>query len=93
MELLKVIAEEQKKKTEIFEDIGIAYSILSTITKTRERRRRGALPWMEKKKKPCPGSREHERRALVGTDWKRALAGGNLRRSAKEVGVERKERR
>ncbi|GFU41294.1 hypothetical protein TNCV_3011201 [Trichonephila clavipes] len=34
---------------------------------------RGALPWMKKRKKPCPGSRKHERRALVGTDWKRAL--------------------
>ncbi|GFT61345.1 hypothetical protein TNCV_4091141 [Trichonephila clavipes] len=33
---------------------------------------RGALPWMEKKGKACPGWRKHERRALVGTDWKRA---------------------
>ncbi|GFW89977.1 hypothetical protein TNCV_3741631 [Trichonephila clavipes] len=62
------------------------------------RRGRGALPWMEKKKKPCPRTREHERRALVGTDWKRALAGWNLRRALKkmtwsEIGVERKERR
>ncbi|GFX78237.1 hypothetical protein TNCV_5135841 [Trichonephila clavipes] len=59
--------------------------------------RRGALSWMEEKK-TCPGSREHERRALVGTDWKRALAGGNFRRTLKkrtwpEIEVERKERR
>ncbi|GFX78295.1 hypothetical protein TNCV_5136421 [Trichonephila clavipes] len=50
------------------------------------------------RKKPCPGSRELERRALVGTDWKRALEGENLRRALKkgtwsEIGVERKERR
>ncbi|GFU20243.1 hypothetical protein TNCV_4933251 [Trichonephila clavipes] len=30
----------------------------------------------EKEKRPCPGSRKHERRALVGTDWKRALKKG-----------------
>ncbi|GFX98947.1 hypothetical protein TNCV_4301231 [Trichonephila clavipes] len=29
------------------------------------------LGW-RKSKKPCPGSRKHERRALVGTDWKSA---------------------
>ncbi|GFX61390.1 hypothetical protein TNCV_4894341 [Trichonephila clavipes] len=34
---------------------------------------RGARPWMQKKEKPCPGSRKHERRALVETDRKRAL--------------------
>ncbi|GFU26866.1 hypothetical protein TNCV_4541181 [Trichonephila clavipes] len=33
----------------------------------------GSRPWLEKRKKPCPGSRKHERRVLVGTDWKRAL--------------------
>ncbi|GFU63239.1 hypothetical protein TNCV_2656841 [Trichonephila clavipes] len=49
---------------------------------------RGALPWMEKKK-PCPGWRKYERRALVGLDWKRALK----KRSWSEIGVERKERR
>ncbi|GFV96224.1 hypothetical protein TNCV_1871841 [Trichonephila clavipes] len=53
------------------------------------RRGRGALPWIEKKKTPCPGSRKHERRALVGTDWKRALK----KRTWSEIGVERKERR
>ncbi|GFS52098.1 hypothetical protein TNCV_1105091 [Trichonephila clavipes] len=36
-------------------------------------RERGAWPWMEKREKPCPGWRRHERRALVGTDGKRAL--------------------
>ncbi|GFX09144.1 hypothetical protein TNCV_4167231 [Trichonephila clavipes] len=35
----------------------------------RERSR----PWREKREKPCPGWRRHERRALVGTDGKRAL--------------------
>ncbi|GFX91045.1 hypothetical protein TNCV_5106751 [Trichonephila clavipes] len=39
----------------------------------RKRRERGARPWMEKREKPCPGLRKHERRALVGTDGKRAL--------------------
>ncbi|GFX86663.1 hypothetical protein TNCV_1408621 [Trichonephila clavipes] len=39
----------------------------------RKKLERGARPWMEKREKPCPGSRKHERRALVGTDWKRAL--------------------
>ncbi|GFU65669.1 hypothetical protein TNCV_635921 [Trichonephila clavipes] len=41
----------------------------------------GARPWREK----SPGSRKHERRALVGTDWKRALK----KRSESEIGVER----
>ncbi|GFV63562.1 hypothetical protein TNCV_4389271 [Trichonephila clavipes] len=50
------------------------------------------------REKPCPGSRELEKRALVGTDWKRALNGEILRRALKkgtlfEIGVERKERR
>ncbi|GFU30443.1 hypothetical protein TNCV_270871 [Trichonephila clavipes] len=38
--------------------------------KTRER-----SPVLDgvKGKKPCPGWRKHERRALVGTDWNRAL--------------------
>ncbi|GFV72445.1 hypothetical protein TNCV_639071 [Trichonephila clavipes] len=40
-----------------------------------------------KRKKPCPGSRKHKRRALVGTDWKRALK----KRAESEIGVERKE--
>ncbi|GFT65424.1 hypothetical protein TNCV_1901991 [Trichonephila clavipes] len=49
-------------------------------------------------KKPCPGSRELERRALDGTDWKRASYEENLRRPLKkgtwsEIGAERKERR
>ncbi|GFU11513.1 hypothetical protein TNCV_4551261 [Trichonephila clavipes] len=39
----------------------------------RDERERGARPWMEKREKPCPGWRKHERRALVGTDGKRAL--------------------
>ncbi|GFT09378.1 hypothetical protein TNCV_5062441 [Trichonephila clavipes] len=34
---------------------------------------KGARPWMEKREKPCPGWRKRERRALVGTDGKRAL--------------------
>ncbi|GFX39924.1 hypothetical protein TNCV_2646871 [Trichonephila clavipes] len=38
-----------------------------------------------KKKKPCPGSRELERRALVGTDWRRALDGENLRRALRRL--------
>ncbi|GFU99667.1 hypothetical protein TNCV_4083881 [Trichonephila clavipes] len=50
------------------------------------------------RKKPCPGPRELERIALVGTDRKRALDGENMRRELKkgtwsEIGVERKERR
>ncbi|GFW53262.1 hypothetical protein TNCV_4709961 [Trichonephila clavipes] len=49
----------------------------------------------EREKKPCPGSRELERRALVGTDWRRALDGENLRRAIKkgtwsEIGVKRR---
>ncbi|GFT37767.1 hypothetical protein TNCV_4128471 [Trichonephila clavipes] len=36
-------------------------------------RERGARPWMEKREKPCPGWRRHERRAVVGTDGKRLL--------------------
>ncbi|GFT74828.1 hypothetical protein TNCV_3150311 [Trichonephila clavipes] len=31
-----------------------------------ETRERGARPWMEKREKPCPGWRKHERRALDG---------------------------
>ncbi|GFU63984.1 hypothetical protein TNCV_245621 [Trichonephila clavipes] len=27
-------------------------------------------PGWRKRNKPCPGSKKHERRALVGTDWK-----------------------
>ncbi|GFX90393.1 uncharacterized protein TNCV_5067801 [Trichonephila clavipes] len=30
-------------------------------------------PGWRKGENPCPGSRKHERRALVGTDWRRAL--------------------
>ncbi|GFU08990.1 hypothetical protein TNCV_1318621 [Trichonephila clavipes] len=41
--------------------------------KEEKRRERGARPWMEKREKPCPGWRRHERRALVGTDGERAL--------------------
>ncbi|GFT27523.1 hypothetical protein TNCV_1276121 [Trichonephila clavipes] len=47
-------------------------------------------PWSRRpgcdkvEKKPCPGSRELERRALDGTDWKRALDGENLRRALKK---------
>ncbi|GFT62272.1 hypothetical protein TNCV_4716841 [Trichonephila clavipes] len=49
-------------------------------------------------KKACPGSREVERRALIGKDWKRVLDGENLRRALRretwsEFGVERKDRR
>ncbi|GFX35155.1 hypothetical protein TNCV_2330951 [Trichonephila clavipes] len=40
--------------------------------KKRGERERGARPWMEKREKHCPGWRRHERRALVGTDGKRA---------------------
>ncbi|GFT84555.1 hypothetical protein TNCV_714101 [Trichonephila clavipes] len=50
------------------------------------------------RERPCPGSRELTRRALVGTDWKKTLDGWNLRRALKkgtwsEIRVERKERR
>ncbi|GFX20675.1 hypothetical protein TNCV_4270071 [Trichonephila clavipes] len=41
--------------------------------KRRERERERSRPWMEKREKPCPGWRRHERRALVGTDGKRVL--------------------
>ncbi|GFV84477.1 hypothetical protein TNCV_5007391 [Trichonephila clavipes] len=59
------------------------------------------VPWSRHRcrgKKPCPGSRELEKRALDGTDWKRASDGENLRRPLKkgtwsEIGAERKERR
>ncbi|GFS73813.1 hypothetical protein TNCV_1458511 [Trichonephila clavipes] len=47
------------------------------------------FPGWRKRKKPCPGWEKHERRALVGTDGKRALK----KRSYSEIGVERKERR
>ncbi|GFU02647.1 hypothetical protein TNCV_3755521 [Trichonephila clavipes] len=55
----------------------------------RKKLERGARPWMEKREKPCPESRKHERRAPVGTEWKRALK----KRSLSELGVERKDRR
>ncbi|GFV45367.1 mariner Mos1 transposase [Trichonephila clavipes] len=45
-----------------------------------------ALPWMEKREKPCPGWIKHERRFLVGTDGKRALK----KRAYSEIGVERR---
>ncbi|GFS70073.1 hypothetical protein TNCV_748411 [Trichonephila clavipes] len=47
--------------------------VLFQETKEKETRERGARPWMEKREKPCTGWRKHERRALVGTDGKRAL--------------------
>ncbi|GFX42396.1 hypothetical protein TNCV_1519601 [Trichonephila clavipes] len=56
------------------------------IKRRKETRERGARPWMEKREKPCPGWRKHERRALVGTDGKRALK----KRSESEIGVERR---
>ncbi|GFW39953.1 hypothetical protein TNCV_5116361 [Trichonephila clavipes] len=52
----------------------------------RKRRERGARPWMEKREKPCPGWRKHDRRALVGTDGKRALK----KRAESKIGVERR---
>ncbi|GFT24009.1 hypothetical protein TNCV_2062901 [Trichonephila clavipes] len=54
--------------------------------KEKRERERGARPWMEKREKPCPGSRRHERRALVGTDGKRVLE----KRAESEIGVERR---
>ncbi|GFW94373.1 hypothetical protein TNCV_1433081 [Trichonephila clavipes] len=36
-------------------------------------------------KRPCPGSRELERRALFGMDLERALAGENLRRALRRL--------
>ncbi|GFU35274.1 hypothetical protein TNCV_2143391 [Trichonephila clavipes] len=47
--------------------------VLFEETKKEETRERRARPWMEKREKPCPGWRKHERRALVGTDGKREL--------------------
>ncbi|GFT79016.1 hypothetical protein TNCV_3093941 [Trichonephila clavipes] len=41
----------------------------------------------DEEEEPCPGSRKHERRALVGTDWKEALK----KRTWSEIWVERKE--
>ncbi|GFX35603.1 hypothetical protein TNCV_104081 [Trichonephila clavipes] len=58
--------------------------VLEMGKKTRER-----SPAREVEKGKSPGSRNHERRALVGTDWKRALK----KRSESEIGEERKERR
>ncbi|GFV37347.1 hypothetical protein TNCV_1757851 [Trichonephila clavipes] len=55
----------------------------------RETGEREILSGMGKKEKPCPGSRKHERKALVGMDWKRALK----KRTWSEIGVKRKERR
>ncbi|GFT18815.1 hypothetical protein TNCV_4710311 [Trichonephila clavipes] len=52
--------------------------------KTRER-----SPAREGKEGKSPGSRKHERKALVGMDWKRALR----KRSESGIGGERKERR
>ncbi|GFV97386.1 hypothetical protein TNCV_2038961 [Trichonephila clavipes] len=54
--------------------------------KRRDERERGARPWMKKREKPCPGWKKHERRALVGTDGKRA----RKRRALSEIGVERR---
>ncbi|GFT62054.1 hypothetical protein TNCV_3812171 [Trichonephila clavipes] len=67
-------------------DVG--QGIMAPWARRHGRRGRGALPCREKRKKPCPGSKKHERRALVGTDWKRALK----KRTWSEFGVERKER-
>ncbi|GFY24682.1 hypothetical protein TNCV_1017281 [Trichonephila clavipes] len=58
----------------------------TTKKEKKETRERGARPWMEKREKPCPGWRKHERRALVGTDGKRALK----KRAEFEIGVERR---
>ncbi|GFT01885.1 hypothetical protein TNCV_4206291 [Trichonephila clavipes] len=52
--------------------------------KTRDR-----SPAREGKRRKSPGSRKHERKALVGMDWKRALR----KRSESGIGGERKERR
>ncbi|GFX22047.1 hypothetical protein TNCV_4857151 [Trichonephila clavipes] len=40
----------------------------------------------EKREKSCPELRRHERRAVVGTDGKRALE----KRASSEIGVERR---
>ncbi|GFW72921.1 hypothetical protein TNCV_830441 [Trichonephila clavipes] len=58
---------------QVFPDVG--QGIMAPWAKRPGRRKlvRGARPWMEKRERPCPGLRKHERRALVGTDWKRAL--------------------
>ncbi|GFV92013.1 hypothetical protein TNCV_1894491 [Trichonephila clavipes] len=39
----------------------------------KKMRERSPTLGMEKREKPCPGSRKHEKRVLVGTDWRRAL--------------------
>ncbi|GFU34698.1 hypothetical protein TNCV_1994081 [Trichonephila clavipes] len=45
------------------------------------------------KEKPCPGSRELERRALFGNVLRESPGWRQLEESAKEIGMERKERR
>ncbi|GFY15460.1 hypothetical protein TNCV_1572711 [Trichonephila clavipes] len=55
---------------------------------TKKTLERGARPWMEKK--PYPGSRKHERRALVGTDWKRALKRKGLSSRLERIDDERR---
>ncbi|GFT13525.1 hypothetical protein TNCV_3830111 [Trichonephila clavipes] len=47
--------------------------VLFEETGEKRREKRGVQPWMEKREKSCPGWRRHERRAVVGTDGKRAL--------------------
>ncbi|GFT90826.1 hypothetical protein TNCV_3863801 [Trichonephila clavipes] len=47
----------------------------------------------DEEEEPCPGSRELERRALFGNVPRKNLGWRQLEESAKEIGVERKERR
>ncbi|GFT46934.1 hypothetical protein TNCV_1720481 [Trichonephila clavipes] len=71
----------------------VCYAQIGRGRPRETRRGRGALPWMEKKKKPCPGSRELEGRALFGNVLRESPDWRQLEESAKEIGVERKERR
>ncbi|GFW05282.1 uncharacterized protein TNCV_3358011 [Trichonephila clavipes] len=65
----------------------VCYAQIGRETREEERdERERSRPWMEKREKPCPGWRRRERRAVVGTDGKRALE----KRAQSEIGVERR---
>ncbi|GFX35518.1 hypothetical protein TNCV_103251 [Trichonephila clavipes] len=63
---------------------SIALALLYTETSLNPNSLLTQVPCEHRRKKPCPGSRELERKALNGTDEGRALDGENLRRALKK---------
>ncbi|GFX59175.1 hypothetical protein TNCV_936901 [Trichonephila clavipes] len=62
--LIRALTEEWDK---------LPQQLLDIVVQSMELESPFSGPGWRKRKKPCPRSRKHKRRALLGTDWKRGL--------------------